>query len=252
MPDASKVAVVTGAGSGIGLGCARALLAAGWQVVFAGRRLKPLEAAIAASAAPAGRAWAVACDVGRQESVASLFRLIDERCGRLDLLFNNAGTSSTAALPDELSADEWRRAVDTNLNGAFFCLAAAFRQMRKQAPQGGRIINNGSISAHVPRPRSIAYAATKHAITGLTRAAALDGRAFDIAVGQIDIGNVESDMTRLMAGGVLQPDGTSRPEARMPLSAVTDTFMAMVNLPLSANVLFMTVMATQMPYLGRG
>jgi len=252
MPEAFKVAVVTGAGSGIGLGCARALLAAGWQVVFSGRRLHVLHEAIAASSAPANRAWAVECDVGREESVAALFRQVGERCGRLDLLFNNAGMSPAPALPDELSADAWRQAVNTNLNGAFFCLAAAFGQMRQQSPQGGRIINNGSISAHVPRPRSIAYAATKHAITGLTRAAALDGRAFNIAVGQIDIGNVESDMTRNMAAGALQPDGTSRPEARMPLSAVADTFMAMVNLPLSANVLYMTVMATQMPYLGRG
>jgi NAD(P)-dependent dehydrogenase (short-subunit alcohol dehydrogenase family) len=244
--------VVTGAGSGIGRGCAEALLSAGWRVVFAGRRLATLEAAMAACAAPADRAWAIACDVSQEDSVAALFRQIGERFGRLDLLFNNAGTSSTSALPDELSTGAWRQAVDTNLNGAFFCLAAAFKLMRQQTPQGGRIINNGSISAHVPRPRSIAYAATKHAVTGLTRAAALDGRSFNIAVGQIDIGNVESDMTRHMTGGALQADGSSKPEARMQLSAVTDTFMAMVNLPLSANVLFMTVMATQMPYVGRG
>jgi NAD(P)-dependent dehydrogenase (short-subunit alcohol dehydrogenase family) len=190
--------------------------------------------------------------VSREEAVAALFDQIRDRFGRLDLLFNNAGVSAKAVLPDELSAAEWRRTVDINLNGAFFCLAGAFKMMRDQTPRGGRIINNGSISAHVPRSKSIAYTATKHAITGLTRAAALDGRAFDIAVGQIDIGNVVSDLTAGMVSGVPQPDGTLRPEPRMEMSAVTQTFMAMVNLPLSANVLFMTVMATQMPFVGRG
>ena len=190
--------------------------------------------------------------MSREDAVAGLFGEIRSRFGRLDLLFNNAGTASNAALPDELAVSAWRRVVDTNLHGAFFCLAEAFRLMREQSPRGGRIINNGSISAHVPRPQSIAYTATKHAITGLTRAAALDGRAFDIAVGQIDIGNVESDMTTAMSRGVRQPDGTVRAEARMELAAVTQTFMAMVNLPLSANVLFTTVMATQMPFVGRG
>jgi NAD(P)-dependent dehydrogenase (short-subunit alcohol dehydrogenase family) len=252
MSQHDKIALVTGAGSGIGRGCARALLAAGWQVVFSGRRREALESAMESSDAAAGHAVAIACDVTREESVAALFEQIRDRFGRLDLLFNNAGTSSRAALPDELSTSEWRQTVDTNLNGAFLCLAAAFRLMREQSPRGGRIINNGSISAHVPRPKSIAYTATKHAITGLTRAAALDGRAFDIAVGQIDIGNVVSDMTVQMTGGVPQADGSSKPEARMDLSAVTETFMAMANLPLSANVLFMTVMATQMPYVGRG
>jgi NAD(P)-dependent dehydrogenase (short-subunit alcohol dehydrogenase family) len=252
MDPGCKVAVVTGAGSGIGRACAAALLAHGWTVVFAGRRLATLKAAIAACAVPAERALAVVCDVSREDSVAALFQRVGDRFGRLDLLFNNAGTSSKAALPDELPVSAWRHAVDTNLNGTFFCLAAAFKMMRQQTPQGGRIINNGSISAHVPRPKSIGYTATKHAITGLTRAAALDGRSFNIAVGQIDIGNVESDMTRQMAGGVAQADGSSKPEATMHLSAVTETFMAMANLPLSANVLFMTVMATQMPYVGRG
>lgn len=252
MNQQSKVALVTGAGSGIGRGCALALLAAGWHVVFSGRRVQTLSSAVDASGATSDRAVAIACDVSREESVTELFEKIRERFGRLDLLFNNAGTSSQSALPDELSASAWRHAVDTNLNGAFFCLAGAFRLMRDQTPRGGRIINNGSISAHVPRPRSIAYTATKHAITGLTRAAALDGRPFGIAVGQIDIGNVVSDMTARMAGGVPQADGSTKPEARMDLSAVTETFMAMVNLPLSANVLFMTVMATQMPFVGRG
>ena len=252
MSQHRKIALVTGAGSGIGCGCARALLAAGWHVVFSGRRLHALESAMETSGATADRAVAIAADVTQEESVAALFKQIRDRFGRLDLLFNNAGTSSQAALPDEVATSAWRQTVDTNLNGAFFCLAAAFKLMREQSPRGGRIINNGSISAHVPRPKSIAYTATKHAITGLTRAAALDGRAFDIAVGQIDIGNVVSDMTAQMTGGVPQADGSSKPEARMDLSAVTATFMAMANLPLSANVLFMTVMATQMPYVGRG
>jgi NAD(P)-dependent dehydrogenase (short-subunit alcohol dehydrogenase family) len=247
-----QIALVTGAGSGIGRGCALALLAAGWHVVFTGRRIQALNAAIESSGTSAERGVAIACNVAEEESVAELFKQVRDRFGRLDLLFNNAGTSSQSALPDELPASVWRQAVDTNLNGAFFCLAAAFKLMREQTPRGGRIINNGSISAHVPRPKSIAYAATKHAVTGLTRAAALDGRAFDIAVGQIDIGNVVSDMTSGMTAGVPQADGTHKPEARMDLSAVTETFMAMANLPLSANVLFMTVMATQMPYVGRG
>jgi NAD(P)-dependent dehydrogenase (short-subunit alcohol dehydrogenase family) len=247
-----RIAMVTGAGSGIGRGCAHALLAAGWHVVFAGRRIQALNSAVESAGAAADRAMAVACDVSQEESVARLFTQVRDRFGRLDLLFNNAGTSSRSALPDELSTNAWRQAVDTNLHGAFFCLAAAFKLMREQAPRGGRIINNGSISAHVPRPRSIAYAATKHAITGLTRAAALDGRAFDIAVGQIDIGNVATDMTAGMTSGVPQADGSTKAEARMDLSAVTETFMAMANLPLSANVLFMTVMATQMPFVGRG
>jgi NAD(P)-dependent dehydrogenase (short-subunit alcohol dehydrogenase family) len=247
-----KTAVVTGAGSGIGQGCAHALLAAGWNVVFAGRRAEALESAIESFAQPRGQAIAIPCDVSDNQSVTALFAKIHDRFGRLDLLFNNAGISTPPTLPDELSADAWRRVVDTNLNGAFFCLAEAFKLMRRQAPRGGRIINNGSLSAHVPRPRSIAYAATKHAMTGLTRAAALDGRAFDIAVGQIDIGNVTSQMSERMVGGVEQADGTRKPEPRMDLSAVTETFMSMVNLPLTANVLFMTVMATQMPYVGRG
>jgi NAD(P)-dependent dehydrogenase (short-subunit alcohol dehydrogenase family) len=252
MHQDEKVALVTGAGTGIGRGCALALLAAGWRVILSGRRLDALEATREAAGVAGDRAAAIACDVSREGAVTALFDQIRDRFGRLDLLFNNAGVSAKAALPDELTAAEWRRTVDINLNGAFFCLAGAFKMMRDQTPRGGRIINNGSISAHVPRSRSIAYTATKHAITGLTRAAALDGRAFDIAVGQIDIGNVVSDLTAGMVGGVPQADGTRRPEPRMEMPAVTQTFMAMVNLPLSANVLFMTVMATQMPFVGRG
>ena len=248
----TQIALVTGAGSGIGQGCATALLKAGWTVVFTGRSIDKLNAAIAASGEHAERALALPCDVGDEASVAALFGAVKQRFGRLDLLFNNAGISLPSLPPDEVGGAEWRRAVDTNLNGAFYCLAAAFKLMREQSPMGGRIINNGSISAHAPRPGSIAYTATKHAVTGLTRAAALDGRPFDIAVGQIDIGNVASDMTEKMAKGVPQADGSVRAEPRMELSAVTDTFMAMASLPLSANVLFMTVMATKMPFVGRG
>ncbi|CAD5373821.1 3-oxoacyl-ACP reductase [Rubrivivax sp. A210] len=247
-----RTALVTGAGSGIGRACATALLKEGWQVVFVGRRAQALKEAIAAAGADGARGIALPCDVSDEHAVAALFENVRERCGRLDLLFNNAGVSLPNTLPDEYSAAAWRQAVDINLNGAFFCLSGAFRLMRAQQPGGGRIINNGSISAHAPRPGSMAYTATKHAITGLTRAAALDGRPFDIAVGQIDIGNVASDMTEKMARGVPQADGSVRPEARMDMQAVVDTFMAMARLPLSANVLFMTVMATRMPFVGRG
>jgi NAD(P)-dependent dehydrogenase (short-subunit alcohol dehydrogenase family) len=252
----NRVALVTGAGSGIGQGCAAALVADGWRVVYTGRRLEALQAAIAQAGDPFGdiaeRALAVPCDVGDEASVDALFATIAQRFGRLDLLFNNAGVSLPVQTPDQIDAATWRRAVDTNLNGAFFCLAGAFKLMRQQLPMGGRIINNGSISAHAPRPGSIAYTATKHAVTGLTRAASLDGRAFDIAVGQIDIGNVASDMTERMAKGVPQADGSIKPEARMDLQAVVDSFMTMARLPPGANVLFMTVMATKMPFVGRG
>jgi NAD(P)-dependent dehydrogenase (short-subunit alcohol dehydrogenase family) len=247
-----KVAVVTGAGSGIGKGCALALLADGWQVAFVGRRQDVLQAAIAGAGPAAARGVALPCDVGDADAVDAVFAAVRQRFGRLDLLFNKAGISPPVALPGDLGAADWKRAVDTNLNGAYYCLAAAFRSMRTQQPMGGRIINNGSISAHAPRPGSIAYTATKHAISGLTKTASLDGRPFDIAVGQIDIGNVASEMTERMAAGVPQADGSIRPEPRMELQAVVDTFMAMVRLPLSANVLFMTVMATKMPYVGRG
>jgi NAD(P)-dependent dehydrogenase (short-subunit alcohol dehydrogenase family) len=252
----NRIALVTGAGSGIGLACAAGLVADGWRVVYTGRRADALAAAIARAGDPFGdiasRAVALPCDVGDEASVAALFAAVRERFGRLDLLFNNAGISLPVQTPDEIDAATWRRAVDTNLNGAFFCLSQAFKLMREQSPQGGRIINNGSISAHAPRPGSIAYTATKHAISGLTRAASLDGRAFDIAVGQIDIGNVASDMTERMTKGVPQADGSIRPEARMDVQSVVDSFMTMARLPPSANVLFMTVMATKMPFVGRG
>jgi NAD(P)-dependent dehydrogenase (short-subunit alcohol dehydrogenase family) len=247
-----RIALVTGAGSGIGQACATGLLRDGWQVVFTGRRLEMLNAAIAAAGEAGARGTAITSNVGDEDSVAALFAEIKTRFGRLDLLFNNAGISIAPTTPDELDAVTWRQAVDTNLNGAFFCLSQAFKLMRAQSPQGGRIINNGSISAHAPRPGSIAYTATKHAITGLTKTAALDGRPYDIAVGQIDIGNVASDMTERMVKGVPQADGSIRPEPRMDMSAVVDTFLGMARLPLSANVLFTTVMATKMPFVGRG
>jgi NAD(P)-dependent dehydrogenase (short-subunit alcohol dehydrogenase family) len=248
----SQIALVTGASSGIGKGCAQALLKEGWTVVLTGRREDALKQAIEEAGADGVRGIAIASDVSQEASVKALFEQIKARCGRLDLLFNNAGVSPRATTPDQLSGDEWRQCVDVNLNGMFYCLSAAFGMMREQSPQGGRIINNGSISATAPRPGSIAYTATKHAVSGLTKTASLDGRPFDIAVGQIDIGNVASDMTAKMVAGVPQADGSIRPEPRMDLSAVVQTFMAMARLPLSANVLFTTVMATKMPFVGRG
>ena len=247
-----KIALVTGASSGIGKACATALLNEGWHVAFVGRRAELLHAAIAAAGDASKRGFALPCDVSDETQVETAFEQLKQRFGRLDLLFNNAGVSLPYTLPGDYDAKVWRQAVDVNLNGAFFCLAQAFKLMQTQTPQGGRIINNGSISAHAPRPGSIAYTATKHAVSGLTKTAALDGRPFDIAVGQIDIGNVASDMTERMVKGVHQADGTMKPEARMDMSAVVDTFMTMARLPLSANILFTTVMATKMPYVGRG
>ncbi len=247
-----RIAIVTGAGSGIGRACALALLAEGWHVALLGRRAEALEATRAAAGDGAARAHVQACDVSDDRQVAAAFDAVAARHGRLDLLFNNAGGGLGGKTPDLVTAEEWRRVVDVNLNGAFYCLSHAFRLMKAQQPMGGRIINNGSISAHAPRPGSIAYTATKHAVSGLTKTAALDGRPFDIAVGQIDIGNAASELTARMAEGVMQADGSVRPEPRMDLRAVADTFMAMVRLPLSANVLFTTVMATKMPYVGRG
>ena len=248
----SQIALVTGASSGIGRACAQALLREGWTVVFTGRRADALQAAIDACGADAARGVALAADVSKEDEVQALFAQVRQRLGRLDLLFNNAGVSPRATTPDDLSGAEWRAAVDVNLHGMFYCLSAAFKLMREQQPQGGRIVNNGSISATAPRPGSIAYTATKHAVSGLTKTASLDGRPFDIAVGQIDIGNVASDMTARMAVGVPQADGSIRAEPRMDMSAVVETFMSMARLPLSANILFTTVMATNMPYVGRG
>ena len=245
-----NVAIVTGAGSGIGRAVSLALLKTGWNVALAGRRTEPLEATAAMAAA--GEALCVPTDVADPDSVDALFAATVARFGRLDLLFNNAGTGAPPGPLEDHSIEHWRRVVDVNLTGAFLCTRAAFRQMKAQDPLGGRIINNGSISAHTPRPNSIAYTATKHAITGLTRSASLDGRAHDIACGQIDIGNAATDMTRAMSRGVPQPDGSTKVEATMDVQAVADAVLYMAGLPLSANVPFMTVMATQMPFAGRG
>jgi NAD(P)-dependent dehydrogenase (short-subunit alcohol dehydrogenase family) len=248
----TQTAVITGASSGIGKACALALLKEGWQVALIGRRADALQAAIAEAGAQGVNALAVPTDVSREADVARAFDTIVGRFGRVDLLFNNAGVSMPYCLPGDYDPAKWREAVDINLNGAFFCLSNAFRIMQQQDPKGGRIINNGSISAYAPRPGSIAYTATKHAITGLTRAANLDGRAHNIAVGQIDIGNVASDMTLKMTQGVPQADGSVKAEARMEMASVVETFLTMAKLPLSSNILFTTVMATQMPFVGRG
>jgi NAD(P)-dependent dehydrogenase (short-subunit alcohol dehydrogenase family) len=248
----AKVAIVTGAGSGIGRAVSLALLGAGWSVVLAGRRADRLDETAILAGDGAGRALAVPTDVSDPASVTALFEATRARFGRLDLLFNNAGTGAPPVPLEDLSLDQWKRVVDINLTGAFLCTQAAFRMMKDQDPRGGRIINNGSISAHVPRPRSVAYTATKHAITGLTRSASLDGRAYDIAVGQIDIGNAGTEMTRAMSRGVMQADGSTAPEAVMDVSAVADAVLYMAGLSLDANVQFMTVMATKMPFIGRG
>jgi NAD(P)-dependent dehydrogenase (short-subunit alcohol dehydrogenase family) len=247
----SPCAVVTGASSGIGRACAQALVADGWRVAFVGRRAEQLEAAVASSANPA-LGLALAADVGEPASVAALFGQVRERFGRLDLLFNNAGVSSMSALLEDLPFEQWQASVAANLTGTFLCTQQAFRLMKAQTPQGGRIVNNGSISAYAPRPNSVAYTATKHAVSGITKTASLDGRKYGIAVGQIDIGNVASDMTAKMVAGVPQADGSIKPEPRMAMDNVVRTFMAMVNLPLEANILNVTVMATQMPFVGRG
>ena len=248
---AVKVAIVTGAGTGIGRAVALALLDAGWAVGLAGRRAELLEETAGLAETP-GRALPVVTDVADKASVDALFEAVRDRFGRLDLLFNNAGTGAPPVPLEELSLDHWKRTVDVNLTGAFLCTQAAFRIMKDQHPRGGRIVNNGSISAHAPRPRSAAYTATKHAITGLTRSASLDGRAYDIAVGQIDIGNAATDMTRAMAKGVMQADSSVAPEPTMDVSAVAEAVLYMAGLPLSANVQFLTVMATKMPFIGRG
>ena len=245
------VALVTGAGSGIGRASALALLADGWQVALVGRRREALEETVSRSGA-AERALVAPCDVSDPAAVDGAFAATAERFGRLDMLFNNAGMGSPARTINEIPLDEWNAVVGVNLHGAFFCARAAFAQMRGQEPQGGRIINNGSISAHVPRPGSTPYTTTKHAITGLTRSLSLDGRRFNIACGQIDIGNAASEMTERMADGVPQADGSIRPEARMDVDHVGQAVLQMANLPLETNVQFITIMATKMPFIGRG
>ncbi|MFZ9140696.1 MAG: SDR family oxidoreductase [Burkholderiaceae bacterium] len=242
------IALVTGAGSGIGRAAARALLADGWSVVAVGRRLEPLQETL--GAAPRGQA--LSCDISDEQQVEALFQRIESDHGRLDVLFNNAGIFPPGALIDEMSVGQWRQAVDINLTGAFLCARAAFGLMRRQDPQGGRIINNGSISAHAPRPLSVAYTTTKHAITGLTKQLSLDGRPFSIACGQIDIGNAASEMTTGFGAGALQADGSRKAEPLMPMPHVADAVVQMARLPLAANIQFMTIMATNMPFVGRG
>lgn len=246
-----KIAIVTGAGTGVGRSAALALNKAGWMVVLAGRRDLPLKDVQSASTHP-NHCLVVPTDVADAASVEKLFDSVVNHHGRVDLLFNNAGVSAPGIPLDELSIDQWKNVVDINLNGMFYCLRQAFKVMKSQAPMGGRIINNGSISATAPRPNSIAYTATKHAVTGLTKTAALDGRKFQIAVGQIDIGNAETEMAAVMAKGVPQANGEIKPEPLMDVSHVGTSVLYMAELPLSANVLFHTVMATNMPFVGRG
>ncbi|MFI7103584.1 SDR family oxidoreductase [Streptomyces sp. NPDC050161] len=251
--DGARVAVVTGAGSGIGRAVAHALTAAGWHVALAGRRADALAGTAAGADRPGSpAALAVPTDVTRPGDVDALFAAVHDRFGRLDLLFNNAGTFGPPVALDALSYDDWRTVVDTNLTGAFLCAQAAFRAMRAQDPQGGRIINNGSLSAHVPRPQSLAYTATKHAMTGLTKSLSLEGRPYRIACGQLDIGNAATEMTGRMRTGILQADGRTAPEPVMDAADVARTVVHMASLPLEANVQFATVMATNMPYIGRG
>jgi NAD(P)-dependent dehydrogenase (short-subunit alcohol dehydrogenase family) len=247
-----KIALVTGAGTGIGKASALALLNAGYGVVFAGRREDVLHKAVADAGPLASNALAVATDVGDPASVKALFAAAFARFGRLDVLFNNAGSGAPAVPLEDLPFAQWKAVVDVNLTGAFLCTQEAFRIMKAQTPRGGRIINNGSISAHAPRPFTAAYTATKHAITGLTKSTSLDGRAYDIACGQLDIGNAATEMTERMTRGVLQPNGQTVVEPRMDVQLVANAVVHMASLPLEANVQFMTIMATKMPYVGRG
>ena len=246
----SKIALVTGAGTGVGRAASLALMDKGYTVVLAGRRIEMLEET--AKLGPAGKSLCVSADMANPAAIAALFDKVKATYGRLDVLFNNAGMGAPPVNFEDLPLEQWQAVVNTNLTAPFLCTQHAFRIMRDQTPRGGRIINNGSISAHAPRPLSAAYTSTKHAITGLTKASNLDGRAYDIAVGQIDIGNAETPMTERMVGGVLQPDGRMMPEPRMDVKAVGDAVAYMAGLPLSANVLFITVMATKMPFVGRG
>jgi NAD(P)-dependent dehydrogenase (short-subunit alcohol dehydrogenase family) len=247
-----RVALVTGAGTGIGRAVALEFLAQGYRVVLAGRRREPLEATRTAAGEDGVRALVVPTDVSDEQAVRELFDAAQREYGRLDVLFNNAGRGAPAMPIEELPVSVWRDVVDTNLTGMFLCAQAAIRVMKAQNPRGGRIINNGSISAHAPRPFSIAYTATKHAVTGLTKSISLDCRPYNIACGQIDIGNAATDMTERMAAGILQADGSTKVEPRMDVAHVAQAVAAMARLPLEANVQFMTIMATNMPFVGRG
>ncbi|HXQ41417.1 MAG TPA: SDR family oxidoreductase [Candidatus Udaeobacter sp.] len=252
MKATGKVAMITGAGTGIGRHAALALMREGYAVVLAGRRREPLAATAAEAKAMGARALVVPTDVAKPASVKALFAKTKKAFGRLDVLFNNAGVFGTPALLEELTPEQWKQVVDINLTGSFLCIQEAFRLMKSQRPRGGRIINNGSISAHSPRPNSAPYTATKHAITGLTKSASLDGRKYDIACGQIDIGNTATEMTRGMNKGIAQADGSSKPEPTFDVEHVGRAIAYMVSLPLDANVQFLTVMATKMPFIGRG
>ncbi len=247
-----KIVLVTGAGSGIGRSVALNFLKNGHSAILAGRRQDRLDETVQLAGTDGNRAKAVATDVGDPDAVDRLFATAKERFGRLDVLFNNAGAGTPPIPIEELTWDQWKTVVDVNLHGVFLCTRAAVRIMKEQDPQGGRIINNGSISAYVPRPNSSPYTATKHAVTGLTRSTSLDGRAFNIACGQIDIGNAATDMTAGMVKGVLQADGSTKVEPRFDVQHVADAVLYMANLPLDTNVQFMTVMATTMPYVARG
>jgi len=247
----SKIAIVTGAGTGVGKAAAMALIADGWRVALIGRRLQPLEDVAASSHSPES-CLPLSVDVADPDAVKKAFANVMSKWGRVDLLFNNAGISAPGVPLEELSIEQWRNVVDINLNGMFYCLQQAFVSMKAQSPQGGRIINNGSISAYAPRPNSIAYTATKHAVTGLTKTAALDGRKYAIAVGQIDIGNAATEMAAKMALGVPQANGEIAKEPLMDVKHVGESVLYMANMPLSSNVLFHTVMATNMPFVGRG
>lgn len=251
-PTHVKVALVTGAGAGIGKAAAKALLQGGYRVVLTGRDLEKLQKAITDIGGTNENCLAVACDVGKPEQVKKLFAALQDKFGRIDVLFNNAGIGAPAIPMEELSYEQWMNVVNANLCGAFLCSQEAIRMMKSQSPQGGRIINNGSISAHAPRPMSAPYTSTKHAITGLTKSIALDGRPFNIACGQIDIGNAATEMTERMAAGIIQADHSIKVEPRMDVDHVGQAVLHMAQLPLESNILNMTIMATNMPFVGRG
>jgi NAD(P)-dependent dehydrogenase (short-subunit alcohol dehydrogenase family) len=252
MTTDGRVALVTGAGSGIGRAAALALLKDGYRVALAGRRREALEATAQAAGAAAGQALVVPCDVTQPAAVTELFETTRRTFGRLDVLFNNAGRGGPPVPLEDVTFEQWQAVLAVNLTGMFLCIQAAFKLMRDQTPRGGRIINNGSISAYLPRPNSAPYTATKHAVAGLTKSAALDGRKYDIACGQIDIGNAATELTERMTQGMPQANGTTMPEPRMDVTHVGSAVLQMANLPLDANVLFMTIMATKMPFVGRG